>query len=70
MAAQNFEYKVSSILDKTTESMFGYISVLVGSSSTPLYFLSYMLLSARSLFRISVGFLDDVVYHNLNRAGE
>ena len=28
-AVQNFEYKVSCILDKPTESMFGYISVLV-----------------------------------------
>ena len=31
VAAQNFEYKISGILDKPTESMFGYISVLVGS---------------------------------------
>ena len=29
VAAQNFEYKMSCILDKPTESMFGYISVLV-----------------------------------------
>ncbi|KAL4073957.1 glycosyltransferase family 2 protein [Scleroderma citrinum] len=28
VAAQNFEYKISNILDKPTESMFGYISVL------------------------------------------
>jgi chitin synthase len=32
VAAQNFEYKMSGILDKPTESMFGYISVLVRSS--------------------------------------
>ena len=31
VAAQNFEYKISCILDKPTESMFGYISVLVRS---------------------------------------
>jgi chitin synthase len=30
VAAQNFEYKISNILDKPTESLFGYISVLVG----------------------------------------
>lgn len=29
VAAQNFEYKLSNILDKPTESVFGYISVLV-----------------------------------------
>jgi hypothetical protein len=29
VAAQNFEYKMSCILDKPTESLFGYISVLV-----------------------------------------
>ena len=29
VAAQNFEYKISCILDKPMESMFGYISVLV-----------------------------------------
>lgn len=29
VAAQNFEYKMSNILDKPTEALFGYISVLV-----------------------------------------
>jgi hypothetical protein len=28
VAAQNFEYKMSNILDKPLESIFGYISVL------------------------------------------
>ena len=27
---QNFEYKISNILDKPTESSFGFISVLPG----------------------------------------
>ena len=34
MAAQNFEYKISNILDKPTESLFGYISVLVRVTCT------------------------------------
>lgn len=33
VAAQNFEYKMSNILDKTTESNFGFITVLPGAFS-------------------------------------
>ncbi|SSD60952.1 related to Chitin synthase 1 [Saccharomycodes ludwigii] len=33
VAAQNFEYKLSNILDKTTESNFGFITVLPGAFS-------------------------------------
>lgn len=33
VATQNFEYKISNILDKPLESAFGYVSVLVSSLS-------------------------------------
>lgn len=33
VATQNFEYKISNILDKPLESAFGYVSVLVSTTS-------------------------------------
>ncbi|KAI8993118.1 chitin synthase-domain-containing protein, partial [Trametes punicea] len=37
VAAQNFEYKITNILDKPTESLFGYISVLIYRAANDKY---------------------------------
>ena len=49
VAAQNFEYKISGILDKPTESLFGYISVLVSCPSYPRIRTSHIIFSLLSL---------------------
>jgi cellulose synthase/poly-beta-1,6-N-acetylglucosamine synthase-like glycosyltransferase len=54
VAAQNFEYKMSNILDKPTESLFGYIGVLVSVSRPLLIFEILIYYVARSFLSISV----------------
>ncbi|KAM0752335.1 hypothetical protein T439DRAFT_324414 [Meredithblackwellia eburnea MCA 4105] len=64
IATQNFEYKMSNILDKPLESVFGYITVLPGAFSAYRY---------RALLNDSKGkgplreyFLGEVLHHDPN----
>ena len=41
VATQNFEYKISNILDKPLESAFGYVSVLVSTISFSFFYITF-----------------------------
>jgi chitin synthase len=64
VAAQNFEYKISNILDKPLESVFGYISVLPGAFSAYRY--AALLDSAPGVGPLASYFLGEKLHSGTN----
>lgn len=55
VASQNFEYKISNILDKPLESAFGYVSVLVSTISFSCFFLLLYLTPYSLVLSLPIG---------------
>jgi cellulose synthase/poly-beta-1,6-N-acetylglucosamine synthase-like glycosyltransferase len=65
VTTQNFEYKMSNILDKPLESAFGFISVLPGSFFAAIYAITHFYQLFRSFFG-QIAFLIEFFYQTVN----